>query len=45
MAKYLAKFSQTGLEDLGASLRYGAGGVGELAQRGQRFYLRIWNGA
>ena len=38
VAKYLAKFSQTGLEDLGASLHYGAGGVSELAQRGQRLF-------
>jgi hypothetical protein len=38
VADYLAKFKQTGLSDLGASLRYGAGGVGELAQSGQRFY-------
>ncbi|HUA67107.1 MAG TPA: hypothetical protein VMA13_01050, partial [Candidatus Saccharimonadales bacterium] len=35
---YLAKFPNTGLSDLEASLRYGAGGVSELAQSGQRFY-------
>ncbi len=38
VANYLAKFSQTGLKDLGASLHYGAGGVNELAQRDRRFY-------
>ncbi len=38
VAKYLARFSQTGLEDLGASLHYGAGGVNELVQRGQRLF-------
>jgi len=38
VASYLAKFSQTGLTDLGASLHYGAGGVGELVQRGQRLF-------
>ena len=42
VAKYLAKFSQTGLKDLGAGLAYGGGGVGELAQRGQRFYRPDW---
>jgi hypothetical protein len=42
VAGYLAKFSQTGLKDLGASLAYGSGGVGELAQRGQRFYQPDW---
>ena len=38
VADYLAKFPDTGLPDLGASLRYGAGGVGELALSQQRFY-------
>jgi hypothetical protein len=38
VADYLAKFKDTGLSDLGASLRYGAGGVAELAKRGQQFY-------
>jgi hypothetical protein len=42
VAGYLGKFSQTGLKDLGAGLHYGAGGVGELAQRGQRFYHPDW---
>jgi len=42
VATYLADFSQTGLKDLGASLHYGAGGVSELAQRGQRFYRSYW---
>jgi len=38
VAAYLDRFPDTGLADLGASLRYGANGVGELAQRQQRFY-------
>lgn len=38
VANYLAKFQKTGWQDLAAGLRYGAGGVGELVQRGQRFY-------
>jgi hypothetical protein len=42
VAGYLARFSQTGLKDLGAGLHYGAGGVGELAQREQRFYRPDW---
>ena len=42
VAGYLGKFSQTGLKDLGAGLHYGAGGVGELAQREQRFYRPDW---
>jgi hypothetical protein len=32
---YLMNFSRTGLKDLGASLRYGAGGVNELLRRNQ----------
>ncbi len=42
VAGYLAKFNQTGLKDLGASLAYGGAGAGELAQRGQRFYRPDW---
>ncbi len=38
VAKYLAKFNQTGLEDLGAGLHYGAGGVSELLHRSQRLF-------
>lgn len=38
VAKYLMSFSQTGLQDVGGSLRYGAGGVNELLQRNQRLY-------
>jgi hypothetical protein len=38
VAKYLMNFSQTGLEDVRGSLRYGAGGVNELLQRNQRLY-------
>src|SRR6266446_3220910 len=36
--KYLMNFSQTGLKDLGSSLRIGAGGINELVGRNQRFY-------
>ena len=36
VAKYLMNFSETGLNDLRWSLRYGAGGVNELLQRNQR---------
>ena len=38
VAGYLTKFKDTGLSDLGTGLRYGAGGVGELAKSRQRFY-------
>jgi hypothetical protein len=36
VAKYLTNFSETGLNDLRWSLRYGAGGVNELVERNQR---------
>ena len=38
VAKYLADFSQTGLKDAGASLRFGAGGLNELLRRDQRLH-------
>jgi hypothetical protein len=38
VARYVANYSQTGLGDLGATLRYGAGGLQELLRRQQRFY-------
>lgn len=38
VVKYLDGFGQTGFTDLGASLRFGAGGVNELLQRGQLLY-------
>jgi hypothetical protein len=38
VAAYLNKFSLTGLADLGAVLRFGAGGVNELTLRSQRLY-------
>jgi hypothetical protein len=38
VAAYLNDFSQTGLTDLGASLRNGEGGVDELLRRHQRIY-------
>ncbi len=41
VAGYLVNFSQTGLTDLGASLRFGAGGVKELVRRNQR--LSDWS--
>ena len=36
VAAYVMNFSQTGLQDLGASLRFGAGGVKELLRRNER---------
>jgi hypothetical protein len=38
VADYLVRFPESGLPDLGASLRYGAAGVRELAGRQQRFF-------
>ncbi len=38
VAAYLEKFKQTGLADLGAGLRYGGGGIDELAQSQRRFH-------
>lgn len=38
VAKYLAEFSRTGFQDMGASLRHGAGGINELLRRDQRLY-------
>jgi hypothetical protein len=35
---YLSRFSQTGVSDLGASLRAGSGGVDELIRSGERLY-------
>ncbi len=37
-AAYLMKFNETGLKDLGASLRFGAGGLDTLLRREQRLY-------
>ena len=39
VASYLMRFSRTGRADLGASLRFGAGGVNELLRRNQRLHL------
>jgi hypothetical protein len=36
VVNYLEHFTQTGLQDLGAALRTGQGGLGELLKRGQR---------
>ena len=38
VAHYLMEYSRTGLQDLGSSLRYGAGGVNELLRRQERLY-------
>jgi hypothetical protein len=38
VASYVANFSETGLQDLGASLRSGSAGVNELLRRNQRLY-------
>jgi len=38
VAKYLSNFDQTRMTALGAGLRYGAGGVAELARRGQLLF-------
>jgi hypothetical protein len=38
VAAYVMNFSRTGLKDLGASLRFGAGGVSELLRRNQRWH-------
>ncbi len=38
VAAYLMNFSQTGMKDLGASLRFGTGGVSELLQRNRRLH-------
>jgi hypothetical protein len=39
VGQYLVTFGQTGLDDLGQSLQYGAGGVNELLNRQQRPYI------
>lgn len=39
---YLLEFSQTGLEDLSASLAWNVGGVNELLERRQRLYHSAW---
>ena len=38
VAKYLVNFSQSGMSDLGVSLRFGAGGLRELLLRNQRLH-------
>ena len=38
VAHYLMNFSESGLKDLGSSLRFGSGGVNELLQRNQPLY-------
>jgi hypothetical protein len=44
VADYLMEFSQSGLQDLGASLRHGAGGLREVLQRQERVYQAGWYG-
>ncbi len=44
VANYLLTFSQSGMKDLGASLRSGTGGVKELLQRNRRLYSSTWQG-
>jgi hypothetical protein len=39
VTKYVMSFGQTGLRDLAAGLRYGAGGINELLKRNQRLYI------
>ena len=39
---YLMEFSQSGLKDLGRSLRYGVGGLKEMLQRHQRLHEEGW---
>jgi hypothetical protein len=39
VVNYAVKYPQTGLKDISASLWYGANGVKQLAQSGQRFYV------
>ena len=42
VAAYLMKFSQTGMDDLVASLRTGAGSVDELLKRDERLHRTPW---
>ena len=42
VGKYVTKFSKTGLDDIEASLGYGAEGVATLVTRDQRFYRPAW---
>lgn len=42
IGNYLMNFSQTGLQDLGFSVRFGAGAINELTQRSQRLHTSRW---
>lgn len=42
VVQYLMSFSQTGLKDLGSSLRSGVGGVNELLRRNQRLHTSVF---
>ncbi len=44
VAAYLNTFSQSGLDDLGTSLRYGSGGLRELLRRNQRIHASTLRG-
>jgi len=43
VVKYLDRFGQSGLTDIGSSLRFGAGGLAELLQRCQLLYSSGYN--
>jgi len=43
VAAYLMNFSRSGVNDLGASLRFGAGGVNELLRRNLRLHVSRFN--
>lgn len=43
VAKYLEEYGNTGVKDLGQSLRYGAGGLKELLARKQRICASRWS--
>jgi hypothetical protein len=42
VTRYVTDFKETAFPDLSVSLRYGAGGVGELVKEQQRFYNPTW---
>jgi hypothetical protein len=43
VAQYLTTFSRTGWNDLRASLRYNAGGIGELLRQNRRLHFSRWS--
>ncbi len=42
VANYLVSHAQTGMKDLGAALRFGAGGLNEMLKRNQQLYTGPW---